>query len=293
VTSYRPNRNIVRRHLDGKAVNVARARGQIFVCANACCCGREDLTNAAVPTALYHDEWTRRRLRNFVHLTIGGCLGPCALANVAMLLFDGRSRWFHSMNGEAAIVALFDYVESLLDAGAFREADGLLAEHTFTGYEWEARPDGAPVEDRRRWRGRALRPEATPACELAPGDLQVMVSAAAVAEEPSILRAVDGMAGAAALPRSNGELAFGAPWEGRAFGMAAALSDAGLYDWDAFRARLIEQIAANERSGEPFDYYANWLRAFEALLTAEGIVSPEELAERTAEFEFGERAEVF
>ena len=108
-TNYRPNRNIVSRHLDGKAVNVARARGQLFVCADACCCGRTDMTNAPVPTDLYHEEWTRRRLRNFVHLTIGGCLGPCALANVAMLLFDGRSAWFHSMNDEKAVSALFDY----------------------------------------------------------------------------------------------------------------------------------------------------------------------------------------
>jgi nitrile hydratase accessory protein len=101
------------------------------------------------------------------------------------------------------------------------------------------------------------------------------------------------MTGTEAPPRANGELTFAAPWEGRAFGMAAALNEAGAYEWDAFRSRLIAEIAANERSGEPFDYYANWLRAFEGLLAAEGIVSPEELAERTAEFEFGERAEVF
>ena len=38
------------------------------------------------------------------------------------------------------------------------------------------------------------------------------------------LAAADG--GAAAPPRSNGELVFEAPWESRSFGMAVALSEA-------------------------------------------------------------------
>ena len=93
--------------------------------------------------------------------------------------------------------------------------------------------------------------------------------------------------------RANGELVFGAPWEGRAFGMATSLSDAGAYDWDAFRAELVREVELEGQNGGPFDYYAAWLRAFERLLDARGIVSREELAERTAEFEFGERQEVF
>lgn len=291
MTTYRPNRNIVRRHLDGKQVNVARARGQIFVCANACCCGRVDLTNAPVPVERYHEEWTRRRMRNFVHLTIGGCLGPCALANVAMLLFDARATWFHSMNDEEAVVALFDYVESLLDEGSFRLPGGALESHAFTGYQWEGRPDGAPVDDHRRWRGRSLRPDATPSCELEPADLQVAATAGADTAPPTASELP--FEGPAAPPRANGELVFHAPWEGRAFGMAASLSESGAFAWDAFRERLIAEIAANEASGEPFDYYGNWLRAFESLLEAEGIITGEELAERTAEFEFGERAEVY
>src|SRR5437879_11010148 len=59
---------------DGRVVNVARFRGQLFVCATGCCCGRIDDGFPAVSTQLYHDEWERRRLRDIVHLTIGGCL---------------------------------------------------------------------------------------------------------------------------------------------------------------------------------------------------------------------------
>src|SRR5262245_1601659 len=79
-------RNLVVRP-DGRVIDVARPRGQLFVCATGCCCGRTTEGFPAVPTELYHNEWERRQLRNIVHLTIGGCLGPCALANVVLLLF--------------------------------------------------------------------------------------------------------------------------------------------------------------------------------------------------------------
>ena len=36
--------------------------------------------------------------------------------------------------------------------------------------------------------------------------------------------------GPAAPPRSNGELVFAAPWESRAFGLAMALHDGGLFE---------------------------------------------------------------
>src|SRR5918999_5442454 len=113
MSNYNPRRNIVHRQ-DGRPVNVARSRGQLFVCAENCCCGRTEDGFAPVPVALYHAEWERRRLRNIVHLTIGGCLGPCALANVALLLFDGQALWFHSMNSDAAVLALYDYIEAML-----------------------------------------------------------------------------------------------------------------------------------------------------------------------------------
>src|SRR6266508_5404173 len=114
---YERRRNIVIRP-DGRLVNVARPRGQLFVCHNNCCCGRTEDGFAPVPVERYHEEWKRRRLRNIVHLTIGGCLGPCALANVVLLLFDGQALWFHSMNGDAQVLALYDYIERMLDADA-------------------------------------------------------------------------------------------------------------------------------------------------------------------------------
>lgn len=281
---YDRNRNLVTR-VDGVLVNVARARGQLFVCASACCCGRTEDGFAPVPVDLYHEEWERRRLRNFVHLTIGGCLGPCALANVALLLFDGRTLWFHSVNSETLILDLYDYIEAMLDADDYLAPPLSLAQLQFTASAWQDRPDGEPLDDRRRWRGRDARPELMDACAVSHG------ANGADASDPG--RIVADMQGAAAMPRKNGELVFQAPWEGRAFGMAAALHEDQLYDWDDFCRGLIGRIASAEAGDEPFDYYKCWLGAFESVLTGRGILTDDEIVERTSEFEFGERDDVF
>lgn len=71
-----------------------------------------------------------------MHLNHGGCLGPCALANVALLLFDGRPIWFHSLNAESLILALFDYIEAMLDADRYLPAPPALSAHIFNGFAW-------------------------------------------------------------------------------------------------------------------------------------------------------------
>ena len=53
-------RNLVARP-DGRLIHVARPRGQLFVCASGCCCGRTENGFPAVPAALFHEEWERRR----------------------------------------------------------------------------------------------------------------------------------------------------------------------------------------------------------------------------------------
>jgi cobaltochelatase CobN len=268
-------RNLVRR-ADGCLVNVARFRGQLFVCATGCCCGRTGDGFAAVPAELYHGEWERRRLRNLVHLTIGGCLGPCALANVVLLVFDGQALWFHSVNSEALVLALYDHVEAMLDAGGVRPAPPELAARQFTASTWQPRPDGQPVDDYRPRRRGEVAP-AAPACPREAGSA-------------GIERLVAATAG---VPRKNGELVFEAPWQARVFGMAVALSEEGGYDWEEFRQELIRSVAETEAGGGPFEYYEAWLLAFERVLARRGLVAPADLDERTYQFEFGERDDVY
>jgi nitrile hydratase accessory protein len=279
---YARCRNIVMRP-DGRPVHVARPRGQLFVCASGCCCGRTEDGFAPVPAAAFHAEWERRRLRNLVHLTIGGCLGPCALANVVLLLFDGQAQWFHSVNSEALALALYDHVERMLEADGCLPPPAELAPFHFTASAWQPRPDGQPVDDYRPRRAQQDRRE----CAGMPSGL------AARSQAISVDRLVAAMEGAGALPRKNGELVFDEPWQGRAFGMAVALHEQGRYEWEEFRQALIAQIAAAEARGGPFVYYELWLATFEELLAKKGLIAPDEVEEAAYQFEFGERDEVF
>jgi nitrile hydratase accessory protein len=104
-------------------------------------------------------------------------------------------------------------------------------------------------------------------------------------------QAISGMEGNLALPRSNGELVFNAPWEGRAFGMAVALKDGGLYPWDAFRDRLIGQVAQADGPEGDLHYYEQWLAALVNLVTDSGWISEDELDQRTRDYATGQRAD--
>ena len=93
--------------------------------------------------------------------------------------------------------------------------------------------------------------------------------------------------GPAAPPRSNGELVFAEPWEGRAFGLTMALVDRGVIEYETFRTALIERIAAWEAApppGECYSYYRCWLQALEQVVGAAGLVSSGELGERASAF---------
>lgn len=92
---------------------------------------------------------------------------------------------------------------------------------------------------------------------------------------------------ATSLPRSNGELLFEAPWESRTFGLAAALADQSVFSWKDFQASLIAAIGKHERgavASEPYRYYEHWLAALEALVVEHGLVAPQDIDRRVAEF---------
>jgi hypothetical protein len=70
------------------------------------------------------------------------------------------------------------------------------------------------------------------------------------------------------VPRHNGELVFEAPWESRAFGLAAAYLQASGCGWDRFRAHLVTAIA--HLPGDT-PYYEAWVTAIENLMADDGL----------------------
>lgn len=102
-------------------------------------------------------------------------------------------------------------------------------------------------------------------------------------------RAVD-VEGPAAPPRRNGELVFREPWEGRAFGLAMALEEDGVFAWEMFRQQLIAEIGEADRllpEGRPH-YYESWLAALAQVLVDRNILTPHEIQNRMRRFATGE-----
>jgi nitrile hydratase accessory protein len=78
------------------------------------------------------------------------------------------------------------------------------------------------------------------------------------------LAGFDDPEGVAALPRSNGELVFDAPWQGRLFGLVVHLCRAGAFEWDEFKAHLIAAIddSGIDETCDPAVYYRQFGEAF-------------------------------
>jgi cobaltochelatase CobN len=129
---------------DGRAINVVQRRAHLSYCFTGCCCGRTERGYVAVPVDTFKDEWLRRKLRNVVHLTKAGCLGPCALANVASLVFDARAVWFHSVNTPWHVRLIYDYIETMVRADRFVAPPSELTEYVFNYYDWDVRPRTEP-----------------------------------------------------------------------------------------------------------------------------------------------------
>ncbi|MCZ2110037.1 MAG: cobaltochelatase subunit CobN [Dehalococcoidia bacterium] len=153
----RPVRNVVTR-ADGKLVNVNRQMGQLFVCAHGCCCGKTEEGKPEGHFDVYQEEWERRRIRNKVHLNMGGCLGPCPLANVCMLLFEGRTTFFHSMNTPQRIVEIYDYIETMIASERYLPPPPALRDFAFSAMRNDGRPmdvlpEPAPASGEQQQRG--------------------------------------------------------------------------------------------------------------------------------------------
>src|SRR5437762_13096622 len=106
----------------------------LLVCARqhgSCCCGWDEKGRMPFDTALWADEWERRKVRNRLHLTFTGCLGPCAVGNSAFLQIYGWSIWFKDLNDAPLVSAMFDYIEAMLVAGTALPPPPALADHVY------------------------------------------------------------------------------------------------------------------------------------------------------------------
>ena len=97
-------------------------------------------------------------------------------------------------------------------------------------------------------------------------------------------------------PQENDELVFGAPWQARAFSLVVTLHREGLFEWNEFQSRLIDQVQSDafeeDSAGPGAVYYQQWLAAFEQLLADKELFDDETIQARALEFARGDRDEI-
>ena len=135
-----PDRFVDVVRFDGEPREVRVLEGHIFVC-QGCCCGNVERGIPEVPLEAFKSQWKARGIRRRVHLTIAGCLGPCAVANVVLLVLYGRTVWFHSIDSAQQVTAIYDYVERMLTVKDYLPPDGALAPYEFNRYTFDTAAD--------------------------------------------------------------------------------------------------------------------------------------------------------
>jgi nitrile hydratase accessory protein len=103
----------------------------------------------------------------------------------------------------------------------------------------------------------------------------------------TVSRDAERLAALPAIPRDSEGPVFRAPWEAHAFAMAVRLHAAGCFTWREWADRLAGEIRAAQARGDPdlgATYYLHWLAALETLVADKGIVTPDALARRKAEW---------
>ncbi|GGF04924.1 nitrile hydratase accessory protein [Stappia taiwanensis] len=78
------------------------------------------------------------------------------------------------------------------------------------------------------------------------------------------------------MPKKGTEPVFREPWEARAFAMALALHEKGLFTWSQWAEVLSAEIRAAQAAGDPDcgdSYYRHWLRALEKMVTGHQVTS--------------------
>ena len=118
---------------DGTRGEIRVQDGHLFVC-KGCCCGNTDRDFAPVPLVEFKRQWKDRGIRRRIHLTISGCLGPCSMANVVLLVFDGRTVWLHSIESATDVSLIYDHIETMLLAGRFLPLPAGLESRHFQRY---------------------------------------------------------------------------------------------------------------------------------------------------------------
>ncbi|MDR3639088.1 MAG: (2Fe-2S) ferredoxin domain-containing protein [Isosphaeraceae bacterium] len=118
-----------------------KSQAQILLC-KGCCCGQTDRGLPEVPVERIKAAWKSEKLNRGVQLTISGCLGPCDLPNVAVVVTSTGTQWYGNLDGDAHYDALIAWARSSTASGAVAPLPEALE-----AYRFERFPDAMPEAD--------------------------------------------------------------------------------------------------------------------------------------------------
>jgi cobaltochelatase CobN len=115
-------------------ITKVKSPAQVLLC-KGCCCGKTDRGLPEVPVDRIKAAWKSEKLNRGVQLTISGCLGPCDLPNVAVVVTAHAATWYGRLDGDAHYDALITWARACVAAGAALPPPEELAAHRFDRFD--------------------------------------------------------------------------------------------------------------------------------------------------------------
>ena len=116
--------------LDAAPLTKRTALAQVACCVG-CCCGRTDRGFPHVPVERLKEVWKQEKLNRTVQLTISGCLGPCDMANVILVMTAAGTAWFGGIAEESVFEDVITWAQACHAAGAVLPLPATLERHRF------------------------------------------------------------------------------------------------------------------------------------------------------------------
>lgn len=107
---------------------------QIFLC-KGCCCGQTERRHPPVPVDEVKAIWKAEKLNRTIQLTVSGCLGPCKLANVVLVMTPDRAEWFGSLRVAAAYTGPIDWARECHAGKSLTPVPALLQHCRFERFQ--------------------------------------------------------------------------------------------------------------------------------------------------------------
>ena len=102
--------------------------GQLLLC-RGCCCGQTEKGMPAVPVERIKGIWRAEKLNRTIQLTISGCLGPCEVPNVVLVIIPGETVWLGRIAGDDAYDQLIEWGRSCQREGNLLPLPDSLLSH--------------------------------------------------------------------------------------------------------------------------------------------------------------------